>query len=331
MKLLKLLRYRDRLFDRRLRFNDISKNRSRPPIRRSRLIQFYSGHDNIGNYTPILGIQSMLNHAPDTWDCHASPVNFDYINKHYDFAIIGGAGLLHQIFSPLWLDFEKNCRIPFVIWGVGGCFLDVKPESVVPREVVRLIAGRAVHVNLRDRLTAEYYDLHDAHLSACPTIAWLQKLQPRRRTEIVLYASHTEMVPEQEQTAILDAVKQSGQRWAYTDNMQTAKLGLMALVRRLYARSEVVVTTRLHGAIIAAGLGVPYVSLAWDDKVRAFQREWGGGALACDADEVRRILKGMEIDASIHPLFHESVLEFGSTVRRHLEDERILGAAHEAL
>jgi hypothetical protein len=325
MKLRQLLWHNNDLSDQRLKFNDISKTSLDTRQRRSRIIQFYSANNNIGNYTPVLGIQTMLGHAPDTWDCHVTPVDFEYINRNYDFAIIGGAGLLYQVFSSFWSDVEKNCRIPFVIWGIGGCFLDLEPESVVPRRVVKLVAARAVHANLRDTLTAEYYDMPDAHISACPTIEWLHKLQPRRKGDIVLYASHPRMVPSQEQTAILEAVQRSGRKWVYTDNIQKENFGLVDLVRRRYARSDVVVTTRLHGAIIAAGLGVPYVSLAWDDKIRAFQREWGGGILAGSADELRRILNDKTaIDSGTHPLFYEKVREFGSIVIRHLKDERML-------
>jgi polysaccharide pyruvyl transferase WcaK-like protein len=51
-----------------------------------------------------------------------------------------------------------------------------------------------------------------------------------------------------------------------------------------------VVTSRLHGAIIAYGLGLPYVALAGDEKLREFHRLFGGGQLVNSAAELKVML-----------------------------------------
>jgi len=106
----------------------IKKNR-KP---RSPIIQFYSSVDNIGNYLPILGIQKMLGQTPDTW-CMHRPVDFNFINKHYKCAIIGGAGLLDQCFEPFWEKLLNGCKIPMIMWGLGICLPDKTKEVSIKR------------------------------------------------------------------------------------------------------------------------------------------------------------------------------------------------------
>jgi hypothetical protein len=98
-----------------------------------------------------------------------------------------------------------------------------------------------------------------------------------------------------------------------TRNVQTKMFGVDDIINRRYARSELIVTTRLHGAIIAYGMGIPYVALARDEKVRAFTRLFGGGSVIESPED---FASGLQLipAGSLHPDI-ASVEAFGSRAR----------------
>jgi len=222
---------------------------------------------------------------------HDRGVDFDFINAHYKGAIIGGAGLLHEGFQPFWEDMAEHLRIPAVIWGVGGCFHDNNDATVVERSVVQRVLQRCDLVNVRDDITAEYYDMRNASITPCPTIAYVAQFQREvDHTRRVLFSSHEELVPRTETAAIKKAIYDAVGKFTCTDNIQTVRSGLDDIIRRYYCKSSVVVTTRLHGAIIAYGLSIPYIAIAWDEKLRAFNRLYGNGMLAESPNSIKRLL-----------------------------------------
>ncbi|MGH9585546.1 MAG: polysaccharide pyruvyl transferase family protein [Acidobacteriaceae bacterium] len=304
--------------DRRLAFNDISTLPRHKRRVTSHILQFYSAVDNIGNYTPILGIQKFLGFECDVWNIHRTPIDFEYINRTYKAIIIGGAGLLHRVFTGFWEEVAQSSHLPAVIWGVGGCFLDDETGSMAPKSIVRRVASIASHVNVRDKLTAEYYDFHEASISPCPTVNWLQ---PWKRTDeaardSALYVSHPELERHDDRDAINSELRSTGIRYSFTDNIQRPRLGLYDIINRLYRPAGVVITTRLHGAIIAAGLGIPYIALARDEKVRAFAREWGGGCVIESTSDLAPTLNGdVPFARELNPKFYTAGQEFALTVR----------------
>lgn len=276
--------------DRRCQLNDFSK--IKPQNWRSRIaspiMQFYSSVDNIGNYLPVLGIQKMLDHKTDTWCIHDPNIDFDFINTHYKCVIIGGAGLLHECFEAFWNKVLHECKLPILIWGVGVCLpddanvrtdlLDSVKNSGVSRQLIAKVAQRCELINVRDNLTADYYGLSNADISACPTVVYVSKFTTRKpEVPKFLLSSHEELVSLEDQTKILNAVNSSVGDFTYTDNFQKTFQSLDDIINDYYCPSSVVITSRLHGAIIAYGLGIPYVAIARDDKMREFNRLHGNG------------------------------------------------------
>jgi hypothetical protein len=94
------------------------------------------------------------------------------------------------------------------------------------------------------------------------------------------------LVARAERDAIYNALVETMGRIAFTDNIQRPLWGVEDIIRSGYCRSRLVATTRLHGAIIAYGLGIPYVALARDDKLRAFHRMYGNGVLTETIEEL---------------------------------------------
>ncbi|HPD46895.1 MAG TPA: polysaccharide pyruvyl transferase family protein [Anaerohalosphaeraceae bacterium] len=290
-----------RWLDRRCRFHDLVKVRCSKRMARSPLIQFYSSVDNIGNYLPILGIQKLLGHTPDTWCMHDRKVDFDFINANYKGALIGGAGLLHKCFQPFWEGMAEHLRIPAIIWGIGGCFHFNNDVTVVERSIVQRVLQRCDLVNVRDDITADYYDMRNVSITPCPTIAYVAQFRHEvERTGKVLFSSHEELVPRTETVAIKEAIRAAAGRFLFTDNIQKVRSGLNDIIRRYYCKSSIVVTTRLHGAIIAYGMSIPYVAFAWDEKLRAFNRLYGNGVLADSPNLISDLLLNRRYDECLN-------------------------------
>lgn len=308
--------------DRRTEFYDLASMDPQTRSARGPIIQFYSGVANIGNYLPVLGIRKMLGRQTDLWDIHDDKIDFDFINQTYKCAIIGGAGLLHAAFQDFWAQFKAQCEIPYVVWGVGGCFPDGGESMGVSLEVTRPVLDEAALVNLRDDLTADHYGLKSYDLSPCPTVAYLRSTKVHPQEKNLLYSSHTGLISEQEQEAIYRAIENTGLDFIYTDNIETPLDGLENIVDR-YARSSLVVTTRLHGAIIAYALGVPYIALARDEKIRAFNRLYGNGLLIETVGELVEVLED-EPYIELGPIRYDLVREFGVHVEDWLESEGVM-------
>lgn len=278
-----------------MRFRDVhvrTLGHHLPP--KSRLIHFYSSNDNIGNYLPVAAIRKMIHNDTDTWCIHR-PVDFDYVNTRYAAAIVGGAGLFYRCFNRFWLDLERHCQIPVIIWGVGVCMPDGVPpsEAAVDMNAVSNVCKRAVMVNVRDHLTAEYYGLEDAHISVCPTVEYLAGWPTKPSQGRVTLAMHPNYATDHEHQEIADSLTAAGWFVQRTTNVQTWRRGVDQIVALDYATSAAVVTTRLHGAIVAYGLGIPYVALARDEKIREFHRLAGGGVLIETTNDAQDALGGL--------------------------------------
>lgn len=307
------------LRNRRMRFYDLSAiphDRRKP---RSSIIQFYSAANNIGNYLPVLGIRDMIDYSTDTWNIHDNAIDFDFINANYRFAIVGGAGLLHGAFELFWQKLSRECRLPFIIWGIGACFpasQDIPPVSI---ESARQAFERAELVNLRDDWTAEYYGLKNVHIAPCPTIEYLTRFDKEERVaKHILISTHSGLITRNEEVSILRVVSSMKNRVVETDNKQTRRNDIPAIIRKCYIHARFVVTTRLHGAIIAYGLGIPYIAITRDHKLDAFHRLYGNGLLTADIEEMSRSLPHVG-NQPLNSIRIDDVREFGYLAKDRIE------------
>lgn len=284
---------------------------------RSSIVQFYSSPDNIGNYLPVLGIQKMLRCKPDTWCIH-STVDFNFINKHYKCAIIGGAGLFADCFEPFWQQLHNECKIPIIIWGVGICLPDNNKKGV-NKNIITPITQECDLINVRDEFTAHYYNLPDASITACPSIIYLQDIaKQKKQTTNVLYAFHDQLESADEHQAILKTLQKQFPNLLVTNNIQTKKVGLNHIIEHFYCTSSLVITTRLHGAIIAYGLGIPYIIIARDEKLRSFYQQYKNGFLVENIEELQELIQNLPA-MNLQPINYEPVLTFGKQAREWIE------------
>ena len=307
-------------FQKLTKLNDISKGER---VVKSKILQFYSANRNIGNYTPVLGIHQMLDQELDVWNIHKSPVDWEFVHKNYEQVIVGGAGLLHSVFEKFWVDLDKNCKLPIIIWGIGVCLPDNDSVKGVPKQVVQSVFSRAVYANVRDELTRDFYQLSaDISLTACPTLVHVAnnfkvevKVEDGKR---ILHSSHVDLEPTSTTPEIKKIIESAGYKYYFTENIETKKLPLKRILN-MYQDCDYVVTTRLHGAIIAYAFKRPYIAISFDPKVAAFHKLYGGGVCITSVDQLAQTLNGDQFKVLGQ---YESELakikQFGQEIKRYL-------------
>ena len=304
-------------FARLTKLNDISKGER---VVKSAILQFYSANRNIGNYTPVLGIHQMLAQELDMWNIHKTPVDWDFVHKNYTEVIVGGAGLLHSVFEKFWVDLDKNCKLPITIWGIGVCLPDNDSVKGVPKAVVQSVFAKAKLANVRDELTRDFYQL-DPKLSitACPTLVYIAnnfKVADKQRYEKkVLHSSHVDLEPTSTTPQIKEIIKSAGYKYLFTENIETKKEGLKKILK-MYQDCDYVVTTRLHGAIIAYAFKRPYIAISFDPKITAFNQLYGGGICILDVNQLAEALASEKFKVkSNYQRELDRVAEFGALFR----------------
>lgn len=271
--------------------NDVSKGERRV---NSKTLQFYSANRNIGNYLPVLAIHQMLGEELDVWNIHKTPIDWDFVHKNYSQVIIGGAGLLHSVFEKFWIDIEKNCKLPIIIWGIGVCLPDNDSVKGVPKEVVKSVFAKAKFANVRDELTRDFYELDpNISITACPTLIYIAntfKVEAKAKgANQVLHSSHVDLEPISSTPQIKKIIEDAGFSYKFTANIETEKLPLSKLLK-MYQNCDYVVTTRLHGAIIAYAFKRPYIAISFDPKIAAFNQLYGGGVCISNVDQLHSLI-----------------------------------------
>lgn len=273
------------------KLNDVSRGAR---VVKSKTLQFYSANRNIGNYLPVLAIHQMLDQELDTWNIHKSPVDWEYVHKNYTQVIVGGAGLLHSVFEKFWVDLEKNCKLPIIIWGIGVCLPDNDQVKGVPKQVVQSVFARAKFANIRDELTRDFYELEAGiSITACPTLVHIANNFKVSAKQVsgrkVLHSSHVDLEPTSTTPEIKRIIQEAGFNYSFTENIETQKNPLKKILN-MYQDADYVITTRLHGAIIAYAFKRPYIAISFDPKVAAFNKLYGAGVCITSVNELKGAL-----------------------------------------
>lgn len=313
--------------DRRLRPADLSKVKPEVRKAKSTIINFYSGTNNIGDLIPVLGISRMLDHTPDVWSMLDRNIDFDFVNRNYSKVIIGGAGLFDINFLPFWRKLLNECHLPIAIWGVG-ITADVTSKDYI--QIVSQVAQRCDLINVRDSLTAEIFDLDSPSITACPSLIYLQEYIERvdRNSTTLLYSSHERSIARREKKQIKAEIAKIVPDYLFTDHMQYSFLGLEQIIGDYYCQSSFVVTTRLHGAIIAYGLGIPYLAINRAPKTSSFVSEYGNGLMTDNPQEIGEIIKDrfkITADLNFKPVALQPIIDFGERVKEWSEFKVFVG------
>jgi len=90
-------------------------------------------------------------------------------------------------------------------------------------------------------------------------------------------------------------------------------------ILKIYQDCDYVVTTRLHGAIIAYAFKRPYIAISFDPKVAAFHKLYGGGVCITSVDQLAQTLNSDQFKVlGQYESELAKVKQFGEQIRRYL-------------
>jgi polysaccharide pyruvyl transferase WcaK-like protein len=227
---------------------------------------------------------------------------------------------LHSVFEKFWVDLDNNCKLPITIWGIGVCLPDNDSVKGVPKTVVQSVFAKAKLANVRDELTRDFYQLDpNISITACPTLVYIAnsfKVEDKKKYEKkILHSSHVDLEPTSTTPEIKKTIESAGFKYFFTENIETKKEPLKKILK-MYQDCDYVVTTRLHGAIIAYAFKRPYIAISFDPKITAFHKLYGGGVCITDINQLPAALKGEKFkEKSNYHLELDRVREFGASFR----------------
>lgn len=255
----------------------------------------FANRSNIGDWLSARGIQSLLapleitEHLCDEPFVQGTLVRLAAAHPK-DLIVIGGGGLFLDYFAPFWEGFSEIAeRVPFGIWGVGYCDLKLEP-SHPPASLIQNIVRQSSLCLVRDDLTRNYLQPYALPAPvSCPSLLEIEP-PPSRRYGVLHVNNYTTAGAE-----AYDAMRACGEEFAgrtgrvYQETNNRVQPGSereLAATLRLYAASDIVLSSALHGCIIALAMGLKVLAVSGDHKIEAFMRVAGLGDWVCDINEV---------------------------------------------
>ena len=258
----------------------------------------FANRSNIGDWLSAKGIQKLLSPL-DITECLCDVPFIDETMQQLsaatekDLIVIGGGGLLMDYFIPFWEAFQPVAeRIPFCIWGIGYCDLKLE-HSLPPGNLITGIINKSKLCVVRDELTRLY--LPDCNLPApvpCPSINVIEPVSINSKD--ILHVDNYTTVGE----AAYDAMCATGEDFAIqhqiiyrqTNNRITKDSEKeMEQILSLYRRSGYVLSSALHGCIIAVAMGLKVLAVSGDRKIEGFMGSVGLQDWVLDIHETGKV------------------------------------------
>lgn len=246
------------------------------------LAYLYANKRNVGDYISFRGINYLLGN--EGIQLFSSPVWERQLVRHVKLIksrnpecllVIGGGGLLQPIFKSFW-EIIISSNLPYVLFGVGVNTMPGRPE--LSNEDVAAIVNNSRMVGVRDLYTLEKVKKvcdHSVFMGACPSINfvcrdyWNENVSSN---SVLLNIYH----PSDIRLAGADFLKISNTLKVVAGklNLDYFELNNMTTnFRRVLDRvnkSRIVVSSRLHGCIMSYAMGIPFVPLYCDEKIKSF-------------------------------------------------------------
>ena len=263
----------------------------------------YANRSNAGDWLSAQGIQSALApFAPKDLLCD-TPFAANTLAglsdaSPEDFIVIGGGGLFMDYFMPFWEGFLPiAARVPFCIWGVGCCDLK-RFQSRPPGKLLAEIVGRSRLCIVRDELTRAF--LSGCRLPppvTCPTVLAVAATGGEQNR--LLHVDHYDSVGPEHYERMVEIARahavRTGRSYRQTNNLISAgHRGALRQTLDLYASADLVLSSRLHGCILALAMGRRVLAVSGDHKIESFMQSAGLGEWVCGLDELDTLPSRLE-------------------------------------
>lgn len=244
----------------------------------------FANKSNIGDWLSARGIQKLL--APCRFEDYLCDEPFvedtlDRLSKipEGDFVIIGGGGLFMDYFVPFWEGFVALAeRLTFGIWGTGYCDLKLEPTRP-PFGLLSEVISRSRFCYVRDELTCRHLlPIPLSQPTGCPSVAVIE-----RPTEngwgllhVDSYTTAGADVFELMDKIGREFAERTGRPYRRTNNRISpeSEKELQSTLDR-YRKSDVILSSGLHGCVIGAAMGKKVLAVSGDWKIESFMAMLG--------------------------------------------------------
>ena len=255
----------------------------------------FANRSNIGDWLSALGIQSLLEpHEIVEHLCDEPFVN-ETLEKLSEVTadeliVIGGGGLFMDYFTPFWEGFREIAdHVSFCIWGIGYC--DLKREkSRAPNELLEEIVNKSRISIVRDNLSRSF--LSRCNLPPpvpCPSI-FVVELLPQKNLGLLHVDNYTTAgadVYEAMDAYGREFAKKTQRPYLRTNNrIRAGDKSELEATLNLYTRSDLIISSALHGCIIGLAMGRRVVAVSGDYKIESFMDAAGLSDWVCDINEI---------------------------------------------
>ncbi len=193
-------------------------------------------------------------------------------------------------FVPFWEAFRSVAeRVPFCIWGIGCC--DLKNESSLPpRSLIEDIVNKSKLCVVRDNLTRSF--LENCEIPppvSCPSINAVDSFLEKGNDllHVVNYTTAGAETYEVMRATAKTFTENIGGVYRETNNLiSKGNEKELAEVLLRYKKSDIVISSALHGCIIGVAMGLKVLAVSGDRKIDAFMEDVGLKDWVLDVGEV---------------------------------------------
>jgi polysaccharide pyruvyl transferase WcaK-like protein len=257
----------------------------------------FANRSNIGDWLSALGIQALVRPLPVREHlCDGPFIDETLIALNRtgpaDVIVVGGGGLFMDYFAPLWHGLrELSGRVPVCLWGLGYCDLKHEPsrpsisllEDVVRASEVCVVRDAVTHTHLAAcRLSPPV---------ACPSMAVIEPApEGFGLLHVDNYTTAGAEVYEEMCRRGEEYAGRTGRQYRATNNrIEAGRTGEMEAVLARYRRSDVVLSSALHGCVIGVAMGRKVVAVSGDWKIDSFMEAAGLGQWVLGQDQVDQL------------------------------------------
>lgn len=262
----------------------------------------FANRSNIGDWLSARGIQRLLRpHAVTEHLCDGPFVQQTLAELNQagaeDLVVIGGGGLFMDYFDPFWTGLRAlGTRLRYCIWGVGYCDLKAEPSRPTP-ELLRNVVGASALCVVRDELTRRH--LADCTLAApvpCPSLVDIDAAQ--RGWGMLHVDNYTTAGAAAFETMDAECRRfaaRTARPYRRTNNrIEPGREIDLRQCLALYQQSDVVVSSALHGCVIAVAMGKSVLAVSGDWKIEGFMHAAGLGDWVLDAADLSQLRTRLE-------------------------------------
>jgi polysaccharide pyruvyl transferase WcaK-like protein len=262
--------------------------------------QVFANKSNIGDWLSALGIQQLLSPLPVIEHLCDEPFVDQTLSalqhtSEHDLIVIGGGGLFMDYFAPFWTGLrDLRPRAKLCLWGVGYCDLKAEPSHPPLDVVVEVLRASVISV-VRDNLTRNYLgtDIVEPPVP-CPSMV---AIEPSPAGWGVLhvdnYTTAGAAAFEEMDAVCRDFSRATGRPYRRTNNRIDREVDLKKILS-LYEASDIVVSSALHGCIIAVAMGKPVCAVSGDRKIEAFMNVTGLCDWVLEVAEIAQLKEMLE-------------------------------------